>query len=491
MMLLPMRDSRHIAPALLCLLTTVASSDLIWAQTNQTSDSQRMLRCLRTEYLPDHPDEWSTDSHGWLQNVETRWWQWNEQTQDYDKTLLANNSYSFDSVGNNLENALSLASSDRTEAYGYDRLYRLTSVDYESDATIDARWAYHPAGNRISDRLDLAQNAWYDNANMLLNRAGQNYTNDLNGNTLTGGGRANIWDSQNRLVQTTFDGSTTGFTYGPDGLRRTATTGGVATQYILDGQNVVQEVSPSGVVSYLWGPRGPECRVAPNGSALWYLYDGHGNVLGEVNSQGVINPDMNGDPTVTRDFDPWGFVLNYQQVANNGNKLKYCGALGHPSENTSGLIYMRARYYDPLLGRFISEDPARDGGNWYAYAGGNPVGMVDADGQEPLEVGRLYKWKDYACRLDAAGDLHVWKGGKLLGAIYRDLSVRHEGKGITRTFLKFLARDTDFFSKATKLKMGLSIGAISSLDAYARANDERQLLFPLDDDYFPRLVASV
>ena len=141
-----------------------------------------------------------------------------------------------------------------------------------------------------------------------------------------------------------------------DRLRRTANTGGVTTKYNLDGQNVVQEVRPSGIVSYLWGPRGPECRTDSNGT-LWFLYDGHGNVLGEVNSDGVINPDTNGDPTVTRDFDPWGYVLNYQQVADNGNPLKYCGSLGHPSENTTGLIYMRARYYDPVLGRFISEDP--------------------------------------------------------------------------------------------------------------------------------------
>ena len=83
----------------------------------------------------------------------------------------------------------------------------------------------------------------YNAANMLTASNGSAYTNDWNGNTLSGGGRTNVWDSQNRLVQTTFDGSTTGFTYGPDGLRRTATTGGVTTQYILDGQNVAQEVS--------------------------------------------------------------------------------------------------------------------------------------------------------------------------------------------------------------------------------------------------------
>lgn len=87
------------------------------------------------------------------------------------------------------------------------------------------------------------------------------------------------------------NGVTSSFAYGPDGLRRTATTGGITTQFILDGQNVAQEVSPSGVVSYLWGPRGPEARIDPAGNALWFLYDGHGNVLGEVNNDGVLNPD--------------------------------------------------------------------------------------------------------------------------------------------------------------------------------------------------------
>jgi hypothetical protein len=43
---------------------------------------------------------------------------------------------------------------------------------------------------------------------------------------------------------------------------------------------------------------------------------------------------------------------------------------------------MRARHYEPTTGRFVSEDPARDGGNWYLYADGDPVGKVDADGRE-------------------------------------------------------------------------------------------------------------
>jgi RHS repeat-associated protein len=67
----------------------------------------------------------------------------------------------------------------------------------------------------------------------------------------------------------------------------------------------------------------------------------------------------------------------------------YCANLGHPEDET-GLVYMRARYYEPGTGRFISEDPARDGGNWYLYADGDPVGKVDADGCDAE-----YDWAAY------------------------------------------------------------------------------------------------
>jgi RHS repeat-associated protein len=61
----------------------------------------------------------------------------------------------------------------------------------------------------------------------------------------------------------------------------------------------------------------------------------------------------------------------------------YCANLGHQEDET-GLVYIRARYYESATGRFISEDPARDGVNWYLYADGNPVNRVDVDGKETL-----------------------------------------------------------------------------------------------------------
>ena len=46
------------------------------------------------------------------------------------------------------------------------------------------------------------------------------------------------------------------------------------------------------------------------------------------------------------------------------------------------MIYFNARYYDPITGRFLTEDPSRKGVNWYAYCDNNPVNRIDPDGRD-------------------------------------------------------------------------------------------------------------
>src|SRR4030043_410776 len=83
-----------------------------------------------------------------------------------------------------------------------------------------------------------------------------------------------------------------------------------------------------------------------------------------------------GDGTI---FTPFGKeVLNAYRI--EGVKYKYRYA-GHESQNLkTGLTYMKARWMDPETGRFISPDPAKDGLNWFVYAGNNPTTMVDPSG---------------------------------------------------------------------------------------------------------------
>jgi RHS repeat-associated protein len=80
-----------------------------------------------------------------------------------------------------------------------------------------------------------------------------------------------------------------------------------------------------------------------------------------------------------RSFDAWGVI---RQGASTGDpKGRYCAALGHKQDDESGLVYMRARYYEPASGRFISEDTARSGINFFVYAANDPVGNVDGNGK--------------------------------------------------------------------------------------------------------------
>ncbi|HPP76412.1 MAG TPA: RHS repeat-associated core domain-containing protein, partial [Armatimonadota bacterium] len=96
----------------------------------------------------------------------------------------------------------------------------------------------------------------------------------------------------------------------------------------------------------------------------WYLYDGLGSVIAEVGEEVLMEADNT--PCVP--------VLGVNRLDVYGNDLggssstsshKFVGKLGHTTDSNTGLIYMRARYYDPGLGRFISEDPAQDGVNWF------------------------------------------------------------------------------------------------------------------------------
>src|SRR5437870_8260270 len=93
----------------------------------------------------------------------------------------------------------------------------------------------------------VAEPSQYNAANMLLQRGANAYQNDGNGNTLSGGGRSMAWDSQNRMVSCSFQGTNSSFTYGADGLRRRMVAGTTTTDYVIDGQMAVRTLNGSNV----------------------------------------------------------------------------------------------------------------------------------------------------------------------------------------------------------------------------------------------------
>ena len=91
-----------------------------------------------------------------------------------------------------------------------------------------------------------------------------------------------------------------------------------------------------------------------------------------------------------RSYDAWG---NIRAGSSTGDpKNRYCASLGHQADDESGLVYMRARYFESTSGRFIREDPSRSGTNWFAYCGNDPVQGVDQSGKYTIDSGILARF---------------------------------------------------------------------------------------------------
>jgi len=111
---------------------------------------------------------------------------------------------------------------------------------------------------------------------------------------------------------------------------------------------------------------------------MYYLYDGLGSVI-------AVTDDL-GQVVATYEYDVFGKIRNETGSANNN--LKY---IGEQYDEETGFIYLRARYYDPSIGRFITKDTFAGFGtnpqslNRYAYAYNNPINLIDPSGHSPLE----------------------------------------------------------------------------------------------------------
>ena len=204
------------------------------------------------------------------------------------------------------------------------------------------------------------------------------------------------WDALDRLIEVQDGGAAVSFDYRADGMRESKTVNSITTHYIYAGQAIVASYSdnaPTVITHYLVGASGVAGTMTMDDSQIpaqggywpsyqFYLYDGTGSVVGLVDRHGDIINDSGSNASMTsrlRGYDAYGSG----RTTGGGpwSTSGYVGVIGHLADDDCGLIYMRARYYDPALGRFISEDPGRNGANWYAYCGSNPMGGVDIDGR--------------------------------------------------------------------------------------------------------------
>jgi RHS repeat-associated protein len=113
------------------------------------------------------------------------------------------------------------------------------------------------------------------------------------------------------------------------------------------------------------------------GNILWTLVDNLGTVRDLVNSGGVVQNH--------RKYDSFG---NLTSQSNAGITTRF-GYTGREFDPDTGLYFYRSRYYDPLVGRFISEDRigfAASDTNLYRYVGNSPVNAIDPSGEVKIEL---------------------------------------------------------------------------------------------------------
>lgn len=241
-------------------------------------------------------------------------------------------------------------------------------------------YAYDSAGNRV----DPSANATIASGNRVVAFRGNTLAYDANGSIIskTGNGAAYTytWDAFGRLKEVR-NGGVLIASYKYDALgRRVAGTApdGTAERYVYDRDHVILDVTASHSTKTEYGYSPGVDRLfavrrvqAPSWTGIVLTDPVVGTVRGIANLSGG---------TLRKEYQltPWG-----QCAADTGAVTRHRMS-GREYDQATKLYYMRARYYDPELGRFLSEDPTGPAGglNLYSYAGNDPVNFVDPTGTQ-------------------------------------------------------------------------------------------------------------
>lgn len=217
----------------------------------------------------------------------------------------------------------------------------------------------------------------YSSGNILASADGNTYTHDANGNRTSKTNGTNVttysYDSLNRLVQTVKGPQTTQYIYNGLGQRTGRIDNGVRVNYLIDPNRILPQVlaetdnTGNLIAYYVYDGVGLVAKISSQNQYYFYHYDGLGSTIAITDSAGqVVN---------TYCYSPEGLVGVQETIP---NPFTYVGRLGVMAEG-NGLYSMRARYYDPETGSFISKDPIGyvGGMNLYTYVGNSLLSFVD------------------------------------------------------------------------------------------------------------------
>ncbi|WP_020480084.1 RHS repeat-associated core domain-containing protein [Synechococcus sp. PCC 7336] len=314
----------------------------------------------------------------------------NSQTQAGN--ILASYQYTYDAAGN----ITSVEELDgRIVTYTYDELNQLLREEIQDPISGNRtlEYTYDKVGNRRSLVDSIVGNISYvydDNDRLILEIEPDNtiaYSYDENGNLLRsegldGNSNQYTWNSQNQLVQveSLLAGeiqTVVQYSYDADGIRIATNVNGEEIRYLIDNsqefEQVLEEYTPdlTTLRSYVHGLS--RISESEDGVSTFLLHDEHSGIRQITDGNGQVLQeyayDAYGNPSIDADRPVNEFL--YQ---------------GEAYDEAVDLQYLRARYYDPSIGRFISTDPfpgfiqVPQSRHKYLYANNNPVNITDPSG---------------------------------------------------------------------------------------------------------------
>jgi RHS repeat-associated protein len=321
--------------------------------------------------------------------------------RDDESSSISSIDYELDNIGNRVARM----SKFHREDYSYDALSRLISWSRDSQRV---QYTYDPVGNRTAAVSSSENTSYlYDDADELMSAGEVSFQYDRNGSVIAknDGHLKTVfsWDPANRLYSLTNNTMNVQYDYDADGVRTQRTENADTVQYVSGNGRTPQilEVTTAGsTVDILRGLN--LIGAVGSGAEAFVESDGQGSVLQITND---------GKRLAQRSYDPWGQPIHSEHDTDGGpydagasvtehemegahgkvtsaiRALHSYGFAGQVWDKVSRVYYLRARYYDPKLGRFLSRDPkfpdVRNvwAHNAYSYALNNPTTFWDPTGR--------------------------------------------------------------------------------------------------------------
>ena len=271
------------------------------------------------------------------------------KTSLHDKTLT-NYKYSYDADGNLV--------TDNSQTYTYDMLDRLTAGQ--------DKYTYDVIGNITSVG---SHKMTYDDDSRLASVDGNNTAIDKDGNltsyTMSGKTHTASYNSQNQLTK--YDDLS--YTYDADGNRVSAGD----TKFVYDDNG---HLLSDGTNTYVYGASGVVGYYNKDGKFITYLFNQRGDIVKETDESGSV--------TNSFDYNDYGKLVKSTKTP--VSVFGYGGQYGAVTDK-NGLVFLRTRYYNPGIMRFMNRDTVRGSVtdtkslNRFAYVEGNPLTYVDPNGQ--------------------------------------------------------------------------------------------------------------